>query len=206
MWAPARLRPDRTLVSRSSAHGRHNGSSFSLIIPSLEASHDFYGAGVLPAAIAVGGILIGACTLAVLNEVLPHQHFVQGRECPASASLRRVWLFVFARSRFTISRKGWRWRWALAAATWPTASRWHRHRPAERPGGFGRSGGVAGRGLLALARICDCVADRTGRAHRRCARVGGGDHRRARVAMLYGDQPRDHSGDPQARLPKTCCF
>jgi zinc transporter, ZIP family len=73
-----------------------SASFFSLIVPSLEASEDIYGAGVLPAAIAVGGILIGAGTLAVLNEVLPHQHFVQGREGPAATSLRRVWLFVFA--------------------------------------------------------------------------------------------------------------
>jgi zinc transporter, ZIP family len=73
-----------------------SASFFSLIVPSLEVSEGIYGAGVLPAAIAVGGILLGAGTLAVLNEVLPHQHFVQGREGPASASLRRVWLFVFA--------------------------------------------------------------------------------------------------------------
>ena len=34
--------------------------------------------------------------IALLNEYLPHEHFTQGREGPEAASLRRVWLFVFA--------------------------------------------------------------------------------------------------------------
>ncbi|WP_430468722.1 hypothetical protein [Vreelandella titanicae] len=31
-----------------------------------------------------------------LTSNLPHEHFAQGREGPEAASLRRVWLFVFA--------------------------------------------------------------------------------------------------------------
>jgi ZIP family zinc transporter len=34
--------------------------------------------------------------VAVLNEVLPHEHFKSGREGPEAASLRRVWLFIIA--------------------------------------------------------------------------------------------------------------
>lgn len=71
-------------------------SFFSLIVPSLEISERLYGDGVAPAAIAVGGILLGVLAVAVLNRVLPHEHFVQGREGPAAASLRKVWLFVIA--------------------------------------------------------------------------------------------------------------
>lgn len=71
-------------------------SFFSLIVPSLEASAGLYGEGMLPAAIAVAAILIGAFTLGLLNELVPHQHFVLGREGPVSASLAKAWLFVLA--------------------------------------------------------------------------------------------------------------
>lgn len=71
-------------------------SFFSLIVPSLEASEASYGGGAIPAAIAVGGILIGALTLGLLNERIPHQHFILGREGPVSASLRKAWLFILA--------------------------------------------------------------------------------------------------------------
>ena len=71
-------------------------SFFSLIVPSLDISERLYGDGAIPAAIAVGGILLGAGAVAFLNRVLPHEHFVQGREGPEAASLRKVWLFVIA--------------------------------------------------------------------------------------------------------------
>ena len=34
--------------------------------------------------------------VAILNEVLPHEHFKTGREGPEAASLRRIWLFIAA--------------------------------------------------------------------------------------------------------------
>lgn len=71
-------------------------SFFSLIVPSLEYSERTYGAGAIPAVIAVVGILLGAATVAAINRLLPHEHFFQGREGPASTSLRRIWLFIIA--------------------------------------------------------------------------------------------------------------
>ena len=71
-------------------------SFFSLIVPSLEISERTYGPGAIPAAIAIGGILLGAGAVALLNKYLPHEHFFQGREGPRSPSLRRVWLFIIA--------------------------------------------------------------------------------------------------------------
>ena len=71
-------------------------SFFSLIVPSLDVSERLYGDGATPAAIAVGGILLGVMAVAFLNRVLPHEHFVQGREGPEAASLRKVWLFIIA--------------------------------------------------------------------------------------------------------------
>ena len=50
----------------------------------------------MPAAIVCAAILLGMGAIALLNEHLPHEHFAQGREGPEAASLRRVWLFVFA--------------------------------------------------------------------------------------------------------------
>ena len=71
-------------------------SFFSLIIPALDAAETDLGAGALPAAIVCLSILIGMGAVALLNEVLPHEHFSSGREGPQSASLRRVWLFIIA--------------------------------------------------------------------------------------------------------------
>ena len=73
-----------------------SASFFSLIVPSLEISENMYGSGAIPAGIAVGGILVGTMTVAIVNRYLPHEHFIQGREGPQATSLRRVWLFVIA--------------------------------------------------------------------------------------------------------------
>jgi zinc transporter, ZIP family len=71
-------------------------SFFSLIIPALEAAETQFDNGAAPAAIVCVAILLGMAAVAVMNELLPHEHFKTGREGPASASLRRVWLFIIA--------------------------------------------------------------------------------------------------------------
>jgi ZIP family zinc transporter len=48
------------------------------------------------ALVAIAGMLLGAGFVAVLNEVIPHEHFVQGKEGPEVAEAGRVWLFVLA--------------------------------------------------------------------------------------------------------------
>ena len=73
-----------------------SASFFSLIIPALEVAAERYGEGVVPAGIAVIGILAGMGCVAILNEFLPHEHFKTGREGPEAASLRRIWLFIVA--------------------------------------------------------------------------------------------------------------
>lgn len=73
-----------------------SASFFSLIIPALDAATERYGEGPVPAAIAVVSILAGMGCVAVLNELLPHEHFKTGREGPEAASLRRIWLFIVA--------------------------------------------------------------------------------------------------------------
>lgn len=73
-----------------------SASFFSLIVPSLEAATLLYGEGAVPALIASGGILLGAACVAALDRVLPHEHFLMGREGPDPVALRRIWLFIFA--------------------------------------------------------------------------------------------------------------
>ena len=71
-------------------------SFFSLIIPALDAAEARHGEGALPALIVCAAILMGMIAVAVMNEVIPHEHFRSGREGPEAASLRRVWLFIIA--------------------------------------------------------------------------------------------------------------
>ena len=71
-------------------------SFFSLLLPSIDASLRLYEHKAAAAGIAAAGALLGVIAIAVLNEWIPHQHFIQGRQGPLSDSLRRVWLFVLA--------------------------------------------------------------------------------------------------------------
>lgn len=73
--------------------------AFSLIIPGLESARelawiagDGWGAGLLVGA----AILLGALAMTGLDKVLPHEHFIKGREGASARKLRRTWLFVFA--------------------------------------------------------------------------------------------------------------
>ena len=71
--------------------------AFSLIIPGLHAARGA-GAGAWGAGATVGGaILLGALVLLWMERLLPHEHFIKGVEgAPASRTLQRTWLFVFA--------------------------------------------------------------------------------------------------------------
>ncbi|MBB3995438.1 ZIP family zinc transporter [Sulfitobacter undariae] len=71
-------------------------SFFSLIIPALDVAEARYGDGAIPAFIVCVAILMGMGAVALMNEMIPHEHFSSGREGPEAASLRRVWLFIIA--------------------------------------------------------------------------------------------------------------
>jgi len=51
-----------------------------------------HGGLVLPMA----GLMAGALVIACLDRFAPHEHFLRGREGPASPTLARTWLFVIA--------------------------------------------------------------------------------------------------------------
>jgi ZIP family zinc transporter len=55
-----------------------------------------FGGQAIAALVVVTGVLLGSGFVAALNEVIPHEHFEQGREGPEVAEAGRVWLFVLA--------------------------------------------------------------------------------------------------------------
>ena len=71
-------------------------SFFSLILPGLAAAEEMHGSVTIAALIAAGGIVLGALAVAALNEGLPHEHFLKGREGAEAQALARIWLFVLA--------------------------------------------------------------------------------------------------------------
>lgn len=71
-------------------------SFFSLILPALGWAAARYADGFAPAMIVTAGVLMGGLLIGFLNEVVPHEHFVQGKEGPQSSELDQVWLFVLA--------------------------------------------------------------------------------------------------------------
>ncbi len=61
-------------------------SFFSLIIPALDVAEIRYGDGAIPALIVCVAILLGMGAVAIMNAVIPHEHFSSGREGPEAAS------------------------------------------------------------------------------------------------------------------------
>jgi ZIP family zinc transporter len=73
--------------------------AFSLVVPGLAAVRTIgiFGGGPWAAGLVVGAaILAGAGALLVMDRVLPHEHFIKGREGSNRRTLRRTWLFVGA--------------------------------------------------------------------------------------------------------------
>ncbi|MFT4195768.1 ZIP family metal transporter [Ottowia sp.] len=71
-------------------------SAFSLIIPGLAAARA-QGLGGWGAGGVIGAaILLGGAALMLMDYVLPHEHFIKGREGLDARKLRRTWLFVIA--------------------------------------------------------------------------------------------------------------
>lgn len=70
-------------------------TSFSLIIPGIEAATSQTGNQVFAASIVVLGILLGGAFLWFSHQYFPHEHFVKGAEGNIE-NIKRVWLFVIA--------------------------------------------------------------------------------------------------------------
>ncbi len=74
-------------------------SAFSLVIPGLQAARDsgaFGGSAWAAGGIVGTAILLGGLALLSIDRLLPHEHFIKGREGRSAKKMRRTWLFVFA--------------------------------------------------------------------------------------------------------------
>lgn len=70
--------------------------AFSLVIPGLDAVREA-GGSAWSAGLSVGtAILLGGLALLAMDKLLPHEHFIKGREGASAQQLRRTWLFVIA--------------------------------------------------------------------------------------------------------------
>lgn len=73
-----------------------SASYFSLLIPGIEAAEALHGSRSIAALIAAAALILGVAAIAGLNELLPHEHFVQGLEGADPGTIARIWLFVLA--------------------------------------------------------------------------------------------------------------
>ncbi|MGO1069972.1 ZIP family metal transporter [Lysobacter sp. CA199] len=73
--------------------------AFSLIIPGLAAAQAsaMFGGGEKGASLVIGmAVLLGGAAIMAIDHLVPHEHFIKGREGQSPGKLRRTWLFVFA--------------------------------------------------------------------------------------------------------------
>jgi ZIP family zinc transporter len=71
-------------------------SSFSLILPGIEAAQALCGSPLLAACVVVSGLALGVALMIGLDRFVPHEHQESGRRGPDSQRINRVWLFVLA--------------------------------------------------------------------------------------------------------------
>lgn len=71
-------------------------SSFSLLLPGLDAAEHLTGHAGLGAGIVVAGMALGVLLMLGLDTFVPHEHEREGPCGPGHEKCSRVWLFVFA--------------------------------------------------------------------------------------------------------------
>ncbi|WP_454564974.1 ZIP family metal transporter [Pseudomonas sp. AIG] len=71
-------------------------SSFSLILPGIEAAQALCGNQLLAACVVVAGLGLGVALMVGLDRFVPHEHEKSGRRGPDAQRINRVWLFVLA--------------------------------------------------------------------------------------------------------------
>src|SRR5688572_29817410 len=69
---------------------------FSLLAPALAQSDEITANATLGVALVGLGVLAGAGGLYAIHRLVPHEHFVLGKEGPDTARFARIWQFVIA--------------------------------------------------------------------------------------------------------------
>jgi zinc transporter, ZIP family len=69
---------------------------FSLLLPALDRADEITIHKVLAVTLVATGVLAGAIGLFAIHRLVPHEHFVLGKEGPDTGRLGRIWLFVIA--------------------------------------------------------------------------------------------------------------
>ena len=92
---------------------------FSLLLPALDRADALVDSKLLAVSMVGAGLLIGAAGLFFVHHLVPHEHFLIGKEGPDSKRLERIWC---SSSHHTANfPKAWRWAWGLPMAT----GQWH---------------------------------------------------------------------------------
>jgi len=68
---------------------------FSLLLPAMSIVVEHGGSELESVAVASLGLLLGSIAIWAIHSLVPHEHFIKGREGSAPG-LRRIWLFVIA--------------------------------------------------------------------------------------------------------------
>jgi ZIP family zinc transporter len=71
-------------------------SSFSLILPGIEAAQQITNNQLLAASIVVLGLGLGVALMIGLDRFVPHEHVESGKRGPDAQRINRIWLFVLA--------------------------------------------------------------------------------------------------------------
>jgi ZIP family zinc transporter len=71
-------------------------SSFSLLLPGIEAAQSICDNKFLAACVVVSGLGLGVALMIGLDRFVPHEHLQSGRKGPEAQRFNRVWLFVLA--------------------------------------------------------------------------------------------------------------
>lgn len=69
---------------------------FSLLLPALAQADELTTHRVLGVALVGAGVLLGAAGLFAIHRLVPHEHFVIGRQGPDTHRVARIWLFIIA--------------------------------------------------------------------------------------------------------------
>ncbi len=71
-------------------------TTFSLVLPAIDAGAAQTGSDMLATLGVAAGILAGGALLWLVHRVLPHEHFVKGREGQEESRVKGLWLFTIA--------------------------------------------------------------------------------------------------------------